>query len=83
MRASTSPSLLAVLPLFFLTRNIVGSNAPNEFGHKFRLAASKTNALVKFHSFESSVVQIAKDDIVRFVDYLGDLFNLDDDDEQL
>jgi len=56
-----------------------GGNAPNEFGHKFRRAAHKSKAVVRYYSFESSVIQIAKDDIVKFVDYLGDLFNLEDD----
>jgi hypothetical protein len=59
---------------------LFSGNAPNEFGLKFRRAANSTNAIVKFHSFDSSVVQIAKDDIVKFVDYLSDLFNLEDTD---
>ena len=54
-----------------------GKNAPSSFGDKFRRATMKTRSIVRFHSFDSSVVQVAKDDIIKFVEHLSNLFNLD------
>ena len=53
-----------------------GRNAPNVFGQKFKYAASQTKALIRFHSFDASVLELAKADVPRFIDHLTSLLTI-------
>lgn len=51
---------------FIMANSIPFSN----FGRKFRQAALRTGARICHHGFDSSVVEVAADDIFKFVEYL-------------
>lgn len=46
------------------------SHVPNRFGKAFAQAASKTGVELKYGSFDTSCIQIPKDDLERFREYL-------------
>jgi CDC45-like protein len=45
----------------------------SEFGRKFDDAASKSNVRVKFDNFDSSIVEIHKEDFDAFLDELTEV----------
>jgi len=47
-----------------------GEVAKNKFGSSFSKAADKTNARVKHDGFETAIVEVEKDDIFKFMEYL-------------
>lgn len=46
------------------------SHVPNRFGKAFAIAATKTGVSLKYSSFDTSCIQIPKDDLDRFREYL-------------
>lgn len=48
------------------------SNSPkkNEFGYHFERAAQETGAVIKYHYFDASVVEIRQSDMQLFIEYL-------------
>lgn len=46
------------------------SHVPNRFGKAFATAAAKTGVSLKYGSFDTSCIQIPKDDLERFREYL-------------
>lgn len=50
-----------------------GRGLPNNFGHKFRLAASKIQATITLDGFESSVIEIKFGQETEFIRYLHDI----------
>ncbi|KAL6070209.1 DNA replication initiation factor cdc45 [Balamuthia mandrillaris] len=50
--------------------NFYSKKKYRNFGRSFRKAAQRTKARIRWHSFDSSVVEVAEDDITAFVEYL-------------
>jgi hypothetical protein len=40
------------------------------FGYSYEYAQTKTNTRIKLHKFDAAAVEILKDDVKKFVDYL-------------
>lgn len=40
------------------------------FGYSYEYAQTKTNTRIKLHNFDAAIVEILKDDVKKFVDYL-------------
>jgi ribonucleotide reductase beta subunit family protein with ferritin-like domain len=42
----------------------------SEFGVSFNKAATNTDARIKQHLFDASIIELQKDDITKFIEYL-------------
>ena len=58
--------LVATSPSFISAKN----NQKNEFGYHFERAAQETGAVIKYHYFDASVVEIRHSDMQLFIEYL-------------
>jgi cell division control protein 45 len=48
-----------------------GDVSYNKFGSAFQTTANKINAKVRMDAFESSIIEVAKDDLARFLEALA------------
>lgn len=53
----------------------------SEFGLLFHLAAERTGTKITHHGFDNAVVQVHRDDMAKFMDYLNTAMLPDDEDD--